>query len=668
MALPGQSKPVTRTLGIASAPSHTSQKQFDGWKRDLQDLCDIQNQLPSKQDQPKLVVEKIATKIRGMGTDHAEDQKKLSRLIQAWKISSDREVRGHEILTSLNASAMLGLLLQETEQLMAKAGGLEKWNSLSEEVLEQKQADVFQALCIRLGEDAYAHLSEEDQKAVDQYFWGGCCMHKELNTVGNTCMRAWWQAAGVKGPCLLPNKAAAGSITEGQSAEAGAVKATSLAGSIFNNRDDKKGQHNACRNFFEQKLSYQVRFPDTSNTRFQSHCHAAEALLVHLELYKEFMEQVRDSKKDIGFTNIEANVYKTLSDIPTLTEMAVLVLYSQAISHPYMRTVRNHKIAARNLLDLGPFHEKVKMHCRSIIDQPELLLAADSTHKIGALDGKAWQRPDAVYKVQSLVPSMPHIRGALVAFFQGAVDGWEKFSAEFADDSNIPAATSAGARVFINATNDHNEGALGALRVALRRRPNMSLHQHNARALYKTNEASDFLLTLDADDRQYLRKAARVIDSSKTEQKRWLDLAGAQEMHVAQKRAKIEVREAKKIAVDAGLDCLTPQLDVEELLRNPGTGPDLIQQIEWHRRHDLQCLKSTVLRGKTAVRVFIKDEKKRTLAEAIKRFNAHRGVCTMQGTAAMPINTPATQDAGPSTGAAGGYDRYDEDCESDEEL
>jgi len=40
------------------------------------------------------------------------------------------------------------------------------------------------------------------------------------------------------------------------------------------------------------KLGYQVPFPDTSNIRYHSHCNAASELLVHLLLYKEFLELV----------------------------------------------------------------------------------------------------------------------------------------------------------------------------------------------------------------------------------------------------------------------------------------------------------------------------------------------------------------------------------------
>jgi hypothetical protein len=47
------------------------------------------------------------------------------------------------------------------------------------------------------------------------------------------------------------------------------------------------------------------------------------------------MEWIKDGKDRPGFTNMEQNVYCGLQDIPTLTELAVLALYAQAVSHPY---------------------------------------------------------------------------------------------------------------------------------------------------------------------------------------------------------------------------------------------------------------------------------------------------------------------------------------------
>jgi hypothetical protein len=63
-------------------------------------------------------------------------------------------------------------------------------------------------------------------------------------------MTAWWDKAGITGPIKLmnhDNAAAVGGSSTAQIftlkvSEAGGVKATSLAGAIFNHEDDKKGK------------------------------------------------------------------------------------------------------------------------------------------------------------------------------------------------------------------------------------------------------------------------------------------------------------------------------------------------------------------------------------------------------------------------------------------
>ncbi|KAG6805714.1 hypothetical protein H0H92_014278, partial [Tricholoma furcatifolium] len=46
---------------------------------------------------------------------------------------------------------------------------------------------------------------------------------------------------------------------------------------------------------------------------------------------------------------------------------------------------------------------------------------------------------------------------------------------------------------YLNATNDDNEGALGTLRIRSRHAPNMTLHQHKARTMYKPNGTGKYI-------------------------------------------------------------------------------------------------------------------------------------------------------------------------------
>ena len=54
---------------------------------------------------------------------------------------------------------------------------------------------------------------------------------------------------------------------------------------------------------------------------------------------------------------MENNLHKALHCIPTITELAVLALYGQSVSHPYMKALR--KDPKVNMLDLAPLHKKI---------------------------------------------------------------------------------------------------------------------------------------------------------------------------------------------------------------------------------------------------------------------------------------------------------------------
>src|SRR6266849_5619527 len=313
---------------------------------------------------------------------------------------------------------LLGIVAEACDEKITAAGGLEQWNSLSKEEQEEKDAEAYAQIIMHLGEDAYDALSAEDQHAVDLFIHAGCCMHKELNTCkgGNAHMMAWWAKAKVTGPVKLMNRdnaaaAAAGSSTAKKRAAdvsgAGGVKATSLAGAIFNNKDSKKGQQETLQAFLVLEIGYTISFPDTSNIHYHSHCNAATELIINLPLYLKFLEMVCDKKESGSFNHMDQNLNRALQEIPTLTELVVLCLYSISVCIPYMKQVRGDTTASA--LDLGPLHDDVKAHCKAIINAPGLLLDAEASNVTGALFGELWERPEAFYTVHALKPMLPHL-------------------------------------------------------------------------------------------------------------------------------------------------------------------------------------------------------------------------------------------------------------------
>lgn len=138
---------------------------------------------------------------------------------------------------------------------------------------------------------------------------------------------------------------------------------------------------------------------------------------------------------------------------PSVSELVILSIYSEVVSRPYMREVRNP--SNPNHLDLGP-----------------LVLDPDVSPVSMTFDQKPWDHPEALAGARSLMPVLPHLRGGLVAFLNGALVTWKRFAAEYTPDGAIAQMTQEERqRAWRPATNDANEGELGSGRVALRTAP-----------------------------------------------------------------------------------------------------------------------------------------------------------------------------------------------------
>jgi len=137
----------------------------------------------------------------------------------------------------------------------------------------------------------------------------------------------------------------------------------------------------------------------------------------------------------------------------------------------------------------------VKSDCVAIIHNPGLLLDSDASHTSGCLFGEAWEQPEAFYAVHALMLDLSHIRGALIAFFTGALATWEHFTLEFAADGIVTSATATEcARAWMSTTNDANEGALGEYRVAKCKWPNLTLAQYNSCKMYAKNNTGAYII------------------------------------------------------------------------------------------------------------------------------------------------------------------------------
>jgi hypothetical protein len=139
-----------------------------------------------------------------------------------------------------------------------------------------------------------------------------------------------------------------------------------------------------------------------------------------------------------------------------------------------------------NGLDLGPDYDRFKRHIRNIIEHPDLLISSNINPAAASLDGQPWRDASVIHKIEEMYPHYPDLKGALVAFFQGALVKLEKFTEEYKEGSPLSKATPEERWLaFRRPTNDRNEGALGLLRRMYRRFSNIKFGQLNARLMSK---------------------------------------------------------------------------------------------------------------------------------------------------------------------------------------
>ncbi|KAJ7430216.1 hypothetical protein B0H11DRAFT_1676382, partial [Mycena galericulata] len=564
------STPRVRFLGVEKTLDHTSAESVKGWKTRVEESMKLFNASPLASRLKKNYTFRHFLKIlKGMLGDHASTEKSTGTGVQGLKHEEIVNELGEQALAGKSYLELVLYLSAWNAKKIAEAGGIEAWDALSTAEQAERDKKLMDEIVTALGKEAYDALSSEDRRTVDLFIWAGCCMHKDLNSFsgGNTEMMREWPKLGVPGPILLANKhnaailrnlldpavPADSSLTEDelrafQASTRGGVKTCALAGAIFNNKDDKKGQADKHVDFMTRKLGKRhPRFPDTSNTRFGSYGGASCELITYLLEYLDMMDVIQWSKTNPSLTNIEKNLRDALCDQPTLTELCAIILYQQIISHPYLRQVRGPGTENVNLLDLGPLHAEICNHIRHLLANPDIIFGDELFFETATLDGQEWQDPKAINAVVGLMSSLPHLRPITMAFFRGSLTTWVRFSSEFAPGGVIDESTATEKQLaWMPSTNDANEGALGAYRVAIRGKPSLTLHQYNALAMYRRNDTQAFMdAVLTDEDHAYIMREARRVDASGEEARRRQEIVDFR-IKTAEMRKKKAIAAARK--------------------------------------------------------------------------------------------------------------------------
>ena len=584
---------VTRTFGIQSSRDGSSEEAIADWENTIKKIVDLYNNSPlGKRSGGLLKFIDLLIKLAGMNTDHCSKEKKDARLLEALKAWAVDQHLGEEKMLEMTLEEVREYFKQAEEKMIRKAGGQNKWNRLSDIKKAERKAAMIEEAIAELGKEAFNNLSTEEKRLFRLFIWAGCGCHKDLNTVkgGYLAMAAWWYENDLdeERPVLLANhdndpvvQERAAALAQGDTptpaqerafhkSTRGAIKTAEIAGAIFNHKDDKKGHHDIFRYWWWEHVGVPFTFPDTSNNRFQSYCDAAAALILYGDEFKDFLESLRINKQNTTLNHMESNLWNALHCTSTITELAVLAIYAEAISYPYVKAIRASDAKKQNMLDLGPLHSRVYDHMQKIIENPDILIGKDSdvceSYKTATLDGEEWQNPAVVKKILDLIPTLPHFRDLLITFFKGAAETWERFTSEFAPGGLIDEATAEERDLaWIPAANDENEGLLGSFRHLMNYQPQLTLLSFNSLSMFFRNNTQAFIAAkfTEEEDYRYIHKLAR--EANGEEKKRRKELVDFRDKRQAEKTARKEVRERNAKAAADRIAELDLELDKEKI-------------------------------------------------------------------------------------------------------
>jgi hypothetical protein len=570
---------ATRFLGIKPSRDSSSKEAIADWQTTITEILDLYNRSPfGKRSGGSLIgLVDILIKLTGMNTDHCAKEKKDAKDMEGLKKWAVNQHLGEEAMLEKSIHEIYQLHIGAQTKMVQAAGGQKKWDTLPEASKAEKRAKMVEDVVQELGKGAFELLNAQEKRILQLFIWAGCGCHKDLNTVrgGYVAMEKWWKEHDIEGPVILANRdndavlegrdytiAQGDEVTPAQEralnqSTRGAIKTAQIAGAIFNHKDDKKGHHDFFRDWWRKHVNIPFTFPDTSNNRFQSYCYAAAALLLYLQFFRQFLEHLRITKQSGRLNHMEANLWKALHDPATLSELAILALYGEAVSYPYVKAIRTTTDSEekQNMLDLGPLHKKVSTHIQAIIANPHILLCENPTNITASLGGDEWQHPNIFKCINDL--DLPNLKELLVAFFTGADETWTRFTSEFAPNGLIDGATTEERDLaWMPATNDENEGALGSFRKLIRQQPQLTMQAYNGLTMFFRNNTQLFMEAkfTTEEDHKFLHKLAR--ESGSGEQawrKAGVDHRDDKQRHLMEKRKKAQEKAQENAERIAGI-------------------------------------------------------------------------------------------------------------------
>jgi len=129
----------------------------------------------------------------------------------------------------------------------------------------------------------------------------------------------------------------------------GGVKAASIAGAIFNHKDNKKGQQDVYRFWFEE-AGIPLAFPDTSNIHYGTHCielpHLADVFVAFLKGASATWDRFTSEFVPGGIIDEATDLEKDLAWMPATNDLNEGALGSYRVFMCYKPRTTLHKFNA----------------------------------------------------------------------------------------------------------------------------------------------------------------------------------------------------------------------------------------------------------------------------------------------------------------------------------
>ncbi|KAI5892028.1 uncharacterized protein SCHCODRAFT_02667573 [Schizophyllum commune H4-8] len=563
---PSTWKPVTRFVALTSALRHTAEAQQEGKRKLGEKIAEIYNSSPLAQADGKMDGDEWLIKQVGQNKDHAADGRKETTATGEAKEKAVTRRLEEEEAANIDFQMLLRRVMSLTQQEMRAAVGEDR--ALSDIGYDERCQIALSLLKSKLGHDMYLrlHADRSRQAFLTMFIFGGCGAHKDLNAFkyGTDAISKLWKSKTLASPqpILLPNKAFdavinlphAGDSEAPSSSDArllalsasasGGVKCAAIWGAIFRNKDDKKGYQEHGRTLvhsFKTELHgsafiSSANIADTNNTRYQSHGKTAIELVTYDHEYRSTIETICQGKTNGGQPN----------------HMEALALRALDFRQPgWTLSLWAHKHGEpRNLLDTVKLHRRIPSFCDELGDHPERLFDESTSYKHQTLFGAPLTDRQFFAKARLLRGELgDDVLRVISAMFHGAADGWRQFTAEFAPDGPIDRLSADQRRMlFIPATNDHNEGALGSWRLYIRHNPCSTPATFSALERANRNDSEAFITKVYTEALEtFVMQSARIQGAS-GEMKKFKQALAAQsrEKAAAQDRKRKQAEKRSK--------------------------------------------------------------------------------------------------------------------------